>query len=284
MKSKILLSLISVMIFVNLYSVAFSQERLMVFCGAAFKKPVDEIISIYEKKTGIKIDVTYGAVKTITSQLILAKEGDVLIVPSPDIMANLIEKNVILKDTIKEFSYQVPVMLVQKGNPKNIKGIKDLLREDLRLAIANPENVYVGMLATEILDKNFPKSEKDALRKKIVTYADDISRLLAYLIMNQVDVILGFDFLHGWEKDKTDMIKFKDDEIVRIGVGQAGVITYTKNIEKAKKFCEFLQSSEAIDILKKYGYLTTKKEVIDFVGKEVTVGGIPLVSGEWIKK
>ncbi len=279
--SKVLFTLFGALLFTGM---SFAEEKLLIFSGAAFKKPIDDIASLFEKKTGIKVYVTYGSVETVMSQLILAKKGDVLIVPSPDIMDRAVKTKLVKKESIKEFSYQVPTILVQKGNPKNITGLKDLLRDDVKFAMANPESVYIGMLAAEIFDKNLSEAEREVLRKKIVTYAEDISKLTTYLIMNQVDAIVGFDFLHGWNPDKTDIVKFKSNEIIRIGAGQAGVITYTTNEEKARKFIEFMLSDDGQSVFKKYGYLSSEKDAFGFAGKKVVIGGSPSVSKEWLKK
>jgi molybdate transport system substrate-binding protein len=269
---------------VILCSFVFAQDSVMVFSGAAFKKPLDEISSLYEKKTATKVYVTYGAVKTIMSQVMLAKKGDVFVVPSPDIMEKMVEKEVVKKDSIKNFSYQVPVILVHKGNPKKIKGLKDLLRDDVRVAIANPETVYIGMLTAEIFDKHFTASEREALKKKLVTYADDISKLLSYLVMNQADAIVGFDFLLGWHPDKIEVIKLNSNEIVRIGIGQIGLISYSTDSAKAKRFIDFVLSEDGLDVFKKYGYLSTDKDAFNYVGKKAPVGGTPMVSKGWLKK
>ncbi len=262
---------------------AFAEE-LLLFCGAAFKKPMDEIVNLYEQRTGAKVRAAYGAVKIVMSQAMLAKQGDVLVVPSPDIMAMVVKKGVVYSNSIKNFSYAVPAILVQKGNPKNIKGLKDLLRDDVRFAMANPENVYIGMLAAEIFDGSLSHAEKDSLKRKVVTYAEDISKLTTYLIMNQVDAILGFDFLKGWNPDKTDIVKLKKEEIIRIGTGQIGVMTYSRDKEKAEKFIKFLISEDGQNIIRQYGYIVTEEDAYSFVGEKIRIGGKPEVSKEWIKR
>lgn len=260
---------------------AFAEE-LLLFCGAAFKKPIDEVISLYEKRTGTNIHASYGGVKIILSQAILTKQGDVFVVPSPDIMDTAVEKGVVHKGSIRGFSYAVPAIIVHKGNPQNIEGLKDLLRHDVRFAMANPENVYIGMLTAEIFDRNLSRSERDILKKKVLTYAEDISKLTTYLIMNQVDAVLGFDFLKGWNPDKTDIVKLKKEEVIRIGAGQAGVMTYSRDMEKAKKFIDFLLSVDGQNVFRKYGYLATEEDA--FVGKKVEIGGKPEFAEEWITK
>lgn len=261
----------------------FAGDDLMVFSGAAFKKPMDELIAAYKKKTGTEVLASYGAVKTVMSQVSLTKQGDVFVVPSPDIMDNAARKGIVHEDSVRSFSYAVPAIIVQRGNPKNIRGLKDLLRDDVRFVMANPETVYIGMLSAEILDRSLSQGERAILRKKVITYADDISKLATYLVMNQADVVLGFDFLKSWNPDKSDIVKLRKEEILRIGAGQAGMIAYTGDREKAKGFIDFLLSDAARDVFRKYGYHAAEKEAFAFAGGKVAVGGAPSVGREWLR-
>ena len=183
------LSMVIIGLMAILYYPAMPLQRNCCCSGAAFKKPIDEVISLYEKRTGTNIHASYGGVKIILSQAILTKQGDVFVVPSPDIMDTAVEKGVVHKGSIRGFSYAVPAIIVHKGNPQNIEGLKDLLRHDVRFAMANPETVYRGMLTADIFDRNLSRSERDILKKKVLTYAEDISKLTTYLIMNQVDAV-----------------------------------------------------------------------------------------------
>ncbi|MEM9981719.1 MAG: substrate-binding domain-containing protein [Bacteroidota bacterium] len=55
-----------------------------------------------------------------------------------DLMDELAEYNLILGTPQPLFTNRGNVLLVKKGNPKNIKGIEDLAREEVRLATPNP--------------------------------------------------------------------------------------------------------------------------------------------------
>lgn len=272
-----------VMLFIIMLNTSTSAtaEELMVFSGAAFKKPLDDLIQSYDKA---RVSANYGGVTTMMTQLGLGRQGDVFVVPSPDIMEQAVQKGLVKKEGIKSFIYAVPVIVVKKGNPKDIHGIEDLLRPDVRFAMASPEMVYIGQLAAEIFDKNLPPDKVNALRGKVQTYAEDISKLLSYLLMNQVDAVLGFDFLKGWAPDKVDIVKLRPNEVIRIGNGQIGVTAFSKNPQGAEKFIDFILSDKGQEVFKKYGYLTSLKEACAFLGAERPVGGTPAVSQEWIKR
>lgn len=259
-----------------------AKDEILVFSGAAFKAPVEEIVSSYSKETGKKVYANFGSVIQIVSQLNLSKKGDVIILPSMDIMESLTSKQIVLKESIKPLTYQVPVLVVAKGNPKKVKGLRDLLREDLKIAIANPESVYIGMLAAEILEKNFNTQERDLIRKKTATYANDVAKLLNLLLLKQVDLIVGFDFFEGWVPDKVDVIKLEPKQLVRVGTGAIGILAYSKNKKEAENFLNFLVSKK--EVFKRYGYRTTPKEIYQFIGTDkIIIGGSPVFGEEWFK-
>lgn len=275
----VMLGLFSLAVFM---SESEAKDEILVFSGAAFKAPVEEIVSSYSKETGKKVYSNFGSVIQIISQLNLSKKGDVIILPSMDIMESLTSKQIVLKESIKPLTYQVPVLVVAKGNPKKVKGLRDLLREDLKIAIANPESVYIGMLTAEILEKNFNTQERDLIRKGIVTYASDIAKLLNLLLLKQVDLIIGFDFFEGWAPDKVELVKLAPKELVRIGTGAAGIIAYSKNRKEAEDFLNYLVSK--VEVFKRYGYRTTTKEIYQFIGTDkIIIGGSPVFGEEWLK-
>lgn len=222
---------------------AADTDALMLFCGAALKKPMDDIVALYQEKTGTRISVVYAGVGTLFSQMLLSKQGDIFVAPSPDIMERAKRKGVIANKSIQNIAYIVPCINTQKGNPKNIHTLKDLIKPSIRVGLANPEIVYVGALAQEIITKNLSAGEKDALNANVVTYVEDFNKLSTLLVLKQVDAIIGFHFLEGWYPDRIGTVRLNPDEIRRIGVAQAAVITYTSNNEAANKFVNWLASN-----------------------------------------
>lgn len=271
----------TVIIFLILVAVVFcaadrevnAADPLMVFCGAAFKKPMEEITGIYEKQTGMRPDVVYAGVGTLFSQILLSKQGDVFVVPSPDIMAKAQAKGVIKSGSVKDIAYVVPCINTLKGNPKNIRSLGDLARPGIRVGLANPEIVYIGAIAVEIIEKNLSADEKKALRGNIATYVEDFNKLATLLVLKQVDAIIGMHFLEGWYPEKVSTVKLKPNEVSRIGNAQAAVITYTVKKDEAARFIEFLASREAQVIFRKYHYFGTVREAFSWVGAVRPVGG-----------
>jgi molybdate transport system substrate-binding protein len=136
--------------------------------------------------------------------------------------------------------YFVPAINVQKGNPKGIRCLKDMTRPEIRIALANSESVFVGMLGAEIVDKAFHDQERKLFRENIVTYTEDFSKLASLLVPKQVDAVIGFSYLNNWFPDKIDTIKLSAAEVQRIGVGQAALLNYSANKPWQSYFLIFL--------------------------------------------
>ncbi|MBA4391717.1 MAG: molybdate ABC transporter substrate-binding protein [Syntrophus sp. (in: bacteria)] len=280
----LLVIILIVFSFVSEQAYAAGTDELMVFCGAAFKRPIEDVVELFQTKTGIKVNMVYAGIGTLFSQMLFTKQGDIFIAPSPDIMEKATTKGLLIKSSVKNLGYVVPCINIIKSNPKNIKTLKDLARPGLKIAIGNPELVYIGALAVELIEKNLTMEEKNSFRANIVTFAEDFNKLSTYLVFRQVDAIIGFHYLEGWYPDKVETIKLKPDQIQRIGSGQIGILNNSNKKELSQKFVDFVTSDEAKKIFHKYKYFGSPDEAFLWIGDKKPVGGEYLIPKDWIKK
>ena len=260
---------------------AATQDELMVFCGAAFKLPIEDVVELFQTKTGIKVNTVYAGVGTLFSQMLFTKQGDIFVAPSPDIMEKATTRGPLIKGSVKNLGYMVPCINVVKGNPKNIKALKDLARPGLKIAIGNPELVYIGALAVELVEKNLTEEEKNGFRTNIVTFAEDFNKLSTYLVLKQLDAIIGFHYLEGWYSDKVETVRLKPDQIQRIGSGQIGVLNNSNKKELAQKFVDFVTTDDAKKIFHKYKYFGSPDEAFLWIGEKKPIGGEYLIPKDW---
>ncbi|MGV8123735.1 MAG: extracellular solute-binding protein [Candidatus Xenobiia bacterium LiM19] len=286
MRKKILLlllfSLLCVFFIVNHF--IRKEEPLMIFCGAAFKIPMEDVVAAYRQKTGTRVNVIYGGLGTLISQIVLSRRGDVIVTPSPDIMKRAEKKGVIIAESISNIAFIVPCINTQKGNPRNILLLKDLTRSGVRVGIANPEIVYIGAIAVEIIEKNLSFGEKKAFKKNIVTYAEDFNKLVTLIVLKQVDAIIGLQFTKEWYPDKVEMIRLKEGEIPRIGSVQTAVISCSGKRADAERFIAFLASEDVREIFRKYHYFSSADEAFSWIGAEKPIGGEFTAIGNWLKE
>ncbi len=263
---------------------AFAQERLLIFAGAASKPPLEEAAKLFEKKAGIKVDIVFGGSGYVLSQMILSKQGDLYFPGSSDYMELAKRKGVVFPETEKPVVYLVPAINVQKGNPKNIKSIKDLTKPGIKVAIANPEGVCVGAYAVEIIEKNFTPEEKAQFRKNLINYTESCEKTATAISLKMADAVIGRRVFQYWDPERIETIPLKKSEISRIGYIPIAISKFTKNRKLAQRFIDFLLSEEGKAIFRKYNYFMTPQEAFAWIGEEKPVGEEYIVPAEWLKK
>ncbi len=259
------------------------QKHLLVYAGSASKPPTEEAAKKFEEKTGIKVDLVFGGSGTVLSQMKLNKQGDLYFPGSSDFMEIAKKENLVYPDTEEHIIYLVNAINVQKGNPKDIKELKDLLKPGLKVAIGNPETVCVGLYATEIVDNAISPEEKQAFKQNLINYTESCDKTATAVSLKTVDAVIGWSVFQYWDPDKIETVPLKEDQIQRIGYIPIAISSYSQNIELAQKFIDFLVSQEGKAIFKQHNYFITPEEAIAYVGEDKPVGGEYKLLEEWIK-
>lgn len=262
---------------------SFSEE-LYVFAGAASKPPTEEVAKAFEKKTGTKVNLTFGGSGFVLSQMTLAKKGDIYFPGSSDYMEIAKQKGLVFPETEKYVVYLVPAINVQKGNPKGIRSLKDLTKPGLRVAIANPEGVCIGLYAVEIIERNMKPDEKAALKKNLVNYTESCEKTATAISLKTVDAVIGWRVFQHWDPERIQTIPLKKEEIPRIGYIPIAISKFTTNRNLAQQFIDFVLSEEGRAIFKKYQYFMSPEEAFAWIGEKKPVGGEYTAPAEWIKK
>lgn len=261
-----------------------SSEKgyILVYVGAASKLPTEEAALAFERNTGVRVVLNIGSSGAILSQMKLTKKGDIYFPGSSDYMEMSKREGIVFPDTEARVVYLVPAINVERGNPKGIRGLRDLTRPGLRVAIANPENVCVGAYAVEIIENLFSPGEKSAFRKNIANYPESCEKTANVIALRVVDAVIGWSVFEHWDPKRIQTIPLKPEEVTRVGYIPVAISRYTDNRKLAQQFIDFLLSPEGKDIYKKYNYFMTPEEAFIWLGGEKPVGGEYIVPGDWV--
>lgn len=257
-------------------------ETLLVFAGAASKPPTEEAARLYEQKTGVKVELVFGGSGYVLSQMKLARQGDVYLPGSSDYMEKAKRDGDVFADSERVLVYLVPAINVQKGNPRNIRTLRDLTRPGLRVAIANPEGVCVGAYAVEIVEREFTPEEKAAFRRNLVNYTESCEKTATAISLRMVDAVIGWSVFEHWDPARIETVPLAPEQVVRIGYIPVAVSRFTKNRAAAERFLDFLTGPEGRAIYARYHYFATARDAFTWLGAEKPVGGEYAVPREWI--
>jgi molybdate transport system substrate-binding protein len=261
-----------------------ASDTLLIFAGAASKPPTEEVARQFEKRTGVQVRLTFGGSGFVLSQMKLARMGDVYFPGSSDFMEKAKREKLAFPETEKIIAYLIPAINVQKGNPHNIRFLRDLTRPNLRLAIADPEGVCVGTYAVEVVEKNLGSEEKERFRKNLATTVESCEKTANIISLKGVDAVIGWRVFQHWDPQRIETVLLKPAEVPRIGYIPAAVSTFTRNRPPAEEFIRFLTQTEGKEVFRKHGYLMSVEEARPYALPGTPVGGEYVLPGSWKRR
>ena len=275
------LSLTIAILFVISLHTQSASAKLLLFAGAASKPATEEVVKAFHEKFRIPADVIFGGSGFVLSQMKLSRRGDIYFPGSSDFMEVAKREGLVYPESEKIVVYLVPAINVQKGNPKRISSLKDLTKNGIRLAIANPEMVCVGTYAVEIIERNLNSQEKESLRRNLVNYTESCEKTANVISLRAVDAVIGWRVFQYWDPERIETVFLKPEEIPRIGCIPVAISKFTQDRALAQKFVDFILSPQGKSIFRKYNYLMDLQEARRFTKPDAPVGGEYVLPKEW---
>jgi len=229
-----------------LFAFSFS-ETLRIAAASSFRFALNPIIKEFERKTGNKVLVSYGASGHFYIQIKNGAPYDIFISANEIYPKKLIESGKAVKASYTVFARGKLVLFTTKDI--ELKDYKVLLFPEVEtIAIANPKHAPYGRAAVEFL-KNAGLYEK--VLKKLV-YGSNVSQAFQYVVSGGADVgLVALSLVIPYGKGKYLLI----DQKLYSPVNNVAVITeYGKSKKASWEFLKFLTSPFARKVLKEYGY------------------------------
>jgi len=254
----------------------WSVEPVLVFAGSASQPPLEEAVAVFQAATGIPVALHLGGSGAMLSQARLTGRGDVYIPGSPDYMEKARQLGLVETEE-RVIAYLVPAILVAEGNPLGIAGLHDLARPGLRVGLADPDGVCVGLYAVEILAAC---ELLDRVRPNLRGQVESCAKVAAMIPLDTADAVLGWREFAGWRPEALDAVQIDPEDIPRLAYIPAAVLRNAENRAGAEAFIAFLRSAEGEAIFRKWGYLTDERDVRRFAPR-ARVGGTYNLPEEW---
>lgn len=206
----------------------------------------------FNNKTGIAVHVTSGPTSQWSDKAKL--DADVIYSGSEAMMSDFENafSEQIIKDSVEPLYLRPAAILVRKGNPKNIKGFKDLAKSGVKVLVTHGAG-QVGMWE-DIAGRTGNIQLTKSVRKNIATYAANTGIAKKNWEENSsYDAWLVFNIWGISNPDVGQIIPIEPELVVYRDTGIALTKHSLKDAE-AKRFVEFLSSQQGNTIFKKYGW------------------------------
>ena len=228
---------------------ATDSRRLLVFCGAGLRPPMAELAELFGRETAVNVQVDYAGYQLLLSKIKLGRQGDIY-VPGDKQYVDLAAKEGLILSR-ERVCYFVPTILVQKGNPKKIGGVRDLVRPGVRLGLGNPEACAIGRKSKRIFEKNdipWPDVER-SLQFQSAT----VNELGMHIQAQSLDAVIVWDALAKYYARYGDQVPIPARQNV-VSTVEAGILKYTEHEALAKQFLEFMVCDQGPQVFRKHGY------------------------------
>lgn len=245
-----------------------SKKPLLCYVGSYMRPPMEKIAKLYEEKTGQKVIFDVGGGGELLIKIEQTKRGDIYVYHDP-------YPNALIKKQLGEKMWPIasltPVIVIPKGNPKNIKSLKDLTRPDLRVGLSMKPYSNVAFM-NEII---FKKAGLLGDIEKNIAMRAKCDEIAMGVKMGSLDAAIIWNARWHLYKESLDYIPIPPEFLPQKGVDTVTSATYgvfdlgytgvgivtlkcSKQPEVAKAFAEFVASPTGKEIFIKHNFSPAK--------------------------
>jgi molybdate transport system substrate-binding protein len=226
-------------------------KELLLYCGAGIRPPVQQIAEAFESEHGVKIVTDYAGSEVLLSKIKLARQGDLYMPGDKHYVEQAAGEGMILSQ--QSVCYFVPTILVQKGNPKNVRGLRDLLADGLKLGLGDARACAIGRKTRQIFAKN--NIAWEAVEKNVAFQSLTVNELGIQIQAGSLDAVIVWDAIARYYGKHGTEVPIPVEENV-ISTVNIGVLSFTEDRSLAEGFVKFAASQSGQDIFRRHNYRT----------------------------
>lgn len=231
--------------------VAQSNSTLLVSAAASLKEALEEIKPLYQQsKPTTNINYNFGASGALQQQIEQGAPADIFISAAKKQVDALEEKGLLLTGTRAIIAKNRLVLVV----PKDVVGVTSFFNlkdaKIKKIAIGEPRSVPAGQYGEQVLQK---LGILPNVKSKLV-YANNVRQVLASVESGNADAGLVYA-TDAKISNKVKVVVAADEKYHSAIIYPVAVLKSSKNADASKEFVQFLSSSQAKAVLKKYGFI-----------------------------
>jgi molybdate transport system substrate-binding protein len=231
-----------------------SSKELVVAAAADLSSALKEISDGYEKNTGVKVKLSFGASGALTQQIQNGAPFDVFFSADMDYPRQLIAAGQADGASLYQYAVGKLVLWAPADSPLDVehKGMSALLDPSVKkIAIANPQHAPYGRAAEAALRH---AGMYDQIQDRLVL-GENVAQAAQFAESGNVQV--GFVALaHAIAPAMQGKGKYwvvPADYYPALAQGVV-VLTHSQHKKEASEFVEYIKTKESAELLKRYGF------------------------------
>ncbi len=222
-----------------------SRASTTVFASASLTEAFEALEIEFERRSGTEVDLHCAGTARLVVQLRAGATAHVLAAADLRNMQKIV--NAGLADTApRTFAKNRLSIVMAEGNPKQVKGLRDLAREDLLAALCGPE-VPAGTYARQALDK---------AGISLVSVSDEpsVKAIMTMVQLGEIDagIVYETDVRSAGNTVASIVIPERHNIVARYPVT---VLSSGHATTAGQAFVDFLMSQPGQRILQSFGFL-----------------------------
>ena len=220
-----------------------SPTEIKVFAAASLTAAFTELGQQYGSANGgTKVTLNFAGSQALATQIQQGAPADMFAsadIPNMDKVKDLV-------GTPQNFASNLLQVVVEKGNPKGVKGLEDLANPDLKVVLAAPD-VPAGKYAQQAL-------EKAGVTVKPVSEEDNVKAVVTKVSLGEADagIVYVTDVTAGG--DKVEGVDIPE-ELNVVATYPIATVKASKAQDQAQAFMDLVLSAQGQQVLEQYGFL-----------------------------
>jgi molybdenum ABC transporter molybdate-binding protein len=191
------------------------KPEMVFFVGSVNRRAIEATVKEFQQREGCTVTTVYNGCGILTAQMKTIRDQQSGGFPDLYMACDVYYlENV--KDWFQEaveVSDNQIVMVVEKGNPKGIRKLADLMRPGVRVAVGQPDQCTIGALTRRMLQK---EGAYDAVMKNVVTQTATSAMLVPAVTTSSADVALAYDTDARAETVRTELVRIDSSHTTAI--------------------------------------------------------------------
>jgi molybdate transport system substrate-binding protein len=249
-----------------------AASPLLCHVGGTMRPVFEKLGELYQQETGQSIEINSADSGELMAHIELQKQGDLYVCHDP--FLDIIMRRGLAVDgwTLAEIR---PVIIVQKGNPKDIRSLQDLARADVQLALTDPNASTLGRMLPTIfakagMDLNALMQKKNIIIHRSGSYVANLLQMKsadAALVWGAVAILRAKDmdsvpivpeYLPVPDVDAVTSATGKTYKLAPVRVTICS-LRCSDQPKQARAFMAFVVSDRARKLLEEYGFRVSEQ-------------------------